>query len=150
VVDASVDGGGWREAAGLVREGDLLVLNKADLGAGVDRAAALAHAADRGARPAEVSVSNGAGLDALHGLFVAAVTSALSGADFPAATRIRHRERLAEARDHIARAITVVEAGAELAAEDVRLAGRALGRVTGRIDPESVLDRIFSSFCIGK
>jgi tRNA modification GTPase len=150
VVDASAGDGGWREAADLIRSGDILVLNKADLGIGPDRALALAEAVAHDARPSEVSVSRGEGLDALHGLFVATVTSALSGADFPVATRIRHRERLAEARDHIARAIEVVEAGAELAAEDVRLAGRALGRITGRIDPESVLDRIFSSFCIGK
>jgi tRNA modification GTPase len=32
----------------------------------------------------------------------------------------------------------------------VRLAGRALDRITGRIDPEEVLGRVFSSFCIGK
>ena len=38
----------------------------------------------------------------------------------------------------------------ELAAEDVRLAARALERLSGRIDPEAVLDRIFASFCIGK
>jgi tRNA modification GTPase len=38
----------------------------------------------------------------------------------------------------------------ELAAEDVRLAARALERVSGRVDPEAVLDRVFSSFCIGK
>ena len=34
--------------------------------------------------------------------------------------------------------------------EDVRLAARALDRITGRIDPEDVLGRIFSTFCIGK
>jgi tRNA modification GTPase len=38
----------------------------------------------------------------------------------------------------------------ELAAEDVRLAARALARVTGRIDPEDVLERVFATFCIGK
>ena len=38
----------------------------------------------------------------------------------------------------------------ELAAEDVRLAARALDRITGRVDPEVVLGKIFSSFCIGK
>jgi tRNA modification GTPase len=38
----------------------------------------------------------------------------------------------------------------ELAAEDVRLAARALDRITGRVDAEAVLDRIFSTFCIGK
>ena len=39
---------------------------------------------------------------------------------------------------------------AELAAEDVRLALRALGRVAGRVDVEDVLDVIFRDFCIGK
>jgi tRNA modification GTPase len=38
----------------------------------------------------------------------------------------------------------------ELAAEDVRAAAHALGRLTGRIDVEDLLDEIFASFCIGK
>jgi tRNA modification GTPase len=38
----------------------------------------------------------------------------------------------------------------ELVAEDVRLALRALGEITGRVDVEQVLDRLFASFCIGK
>jgi tRNA modification GTPase len=35
-------------------------------------------------------------------------------------------------------------------AEDVRVAAQALGRITGRVDVEELLDRIFSDFCIGK
>ena len=38
----------------------------------------------------------------------------------------------------------------ELRAEDLRLAARALGRVTGSVDVEDMLDRIFGDFCIGK
>ena len=38
----------------------------------------------------------------------------------------------------------------ELVAEDVRLAARALERLSGRIDPDAVLDRVFGTFCIGK
>jgi tRNA modification GTPase len=38
----------------------------------------------------------------------------------------------------------------ELVAEDVRLAVRALGRITGRVDVEDILDVIFREFCIGK
>ena len=40
--------------------------------------------------------------------------------------------------------------GAELVSEDLRLAARALGRITGSIDVEDLLDRIFSQFCVGK
>jgi tRNA modification GTPase len=38
----------------------------------------------------------------------------------------------------------------EIAAEELRLAARALGRVTGRVDVEDVLDQVFRNFCIGK
>jgi tRNA modification GTPase len=77
------------------------------------------------------------------------VVDALSGAELPTATRLRHRELLAEALERLQRAL-ILEDDLELAAEDVRLAGRALDRITGRIHPEDVLDRLFSSFCIGK
>ena len=38
----------------------------------------------------------------------------------------------------------------ELSAEDIRLASREIGKITGRIEVEEILDKIFSSFCIGK
>ena len=76
------------------------------------------------------------------------VVEALSAAEFPAATRLRHAESLREAAARVGRALVQTEP--ELAAEDVRLAARALERVSGRVDPEAVLDRVFSSFCIGK
>ncbi len=77
------------------------------------------------------------------------VVEALAGAEPPAATRLRHRELLLDAAQRLAHALTQDEA-LELAAEDVRLAARALDRITGRIDPEQVLGRIFATFCIGK
>jgi tRNA modification GTPase len=40
--------------------------------------------------------------------------------------------------------------GAELVAEELRQAGRALDVLVGRVDVENLLDEIFSSFCIGK
>jgi tRNA modification GTPase len=77
------------------------------------------------------------------------VRRALAGAEFPAATRARHGASLRQARDHLGRALGEL-AAPELAAEDVRLAGRALARVSGRIDAEDVLGRVFATFCIGK
>lgn len=38
----------------------------------------------------------------------------------------------------------------EIAAEELRAAAKALGRVTGVIDTEDLLDAIFAEFCIGK
>jgi tRNA modification GTPase len=76
------------------------------------------------------------------------VVAALGGGEPPTATRLRHGELLREALSRLNAALTAAEP--ELAAEDVRLAARALDRVTGRISPDDVLDRVFSTFCIGK
>jgi tRNA modification GTPase len=66
----------------------------------------------------------------------------------PALTRARHRAALQETAGHLARA---TDAGLpELMAEDLRLALRALGRITGQVGVEDLLDTIFSRFCIGK
>lgn len=144
VVDGSASDGHWREASGLARPDDLLVLNKSDLALGRDVAAAL----EAGIESLAVSVTSAGDVGALRAWLETRVVSALSGAEFPAATRLRHAESLREAADRVARALDQAEP--ELAAEDVRLAARALERVSGRVDPEAVLDRVFSSFCIGK
>ncbi len=150
VVDASASNNAWRQGADLARPGDILVLNKADLPSGADAADAQVWAETRGLSLMKTSANDGSGVEALTESLSALAASLLGGGEFPAATRARHRVRLAEARDAVARALTALEAGPELAAEDLRLAGRALGRISGRIDPEEVLGVIFSSFCIGK
>jgi tRNA modification GTPase len=66
-------------------------------------------------------------------------------------TRERQRVALREASERLSSAKAHANLGGEeLFAEELRLAARVLGRVTGRVDVEDVLDRIFSSFCIGK
>jgi len=62
---------------------------------------------------------------------------------------LRHREHLGDAAARLESALQH-DQHLELAAEDVRLAARALDRITGRLDPEAVLGRIFATFCIGK
>lgn len=149
VVDCSADDGAWRLASDAVRRGDLLLLNKSDQPGGSDRGWAAAHAEAAGVDVMEVSAATDEGIEALHGTLDVRIAAELSGGEFPAATRARHRNRLEEALAAVRRGLGTLEKP-ELAAEDLRLAGRALGRVGGRIGPEEVLGRIFSSFCVGK
>ncbi|MBX7249224.1 MAG: tRNA uridine-5-carboxymethylaminomethyl(34) synthesis GTPase MnmE [Caulobacteraceae bacterium] len=149
VIDASAADGSWKEALDLVRDGDVAVLNKSDRPLGWDRSAAEAWLRGRDVRVIETSTAADDGVQSLDALLRQRVVSALSGVDFPAVTRERHRLRLAEAHGHVARAARILDQ-AELAAEDLRLAGRALGRVAGRVDAEDILDVVFASFCIGK
>lgn len=109
--------------------------------------------ADLGREADAVSAATGQGIPELIERLEAAVVAATTGDDFPVATQARHRGRLVEAHGHLLRARQTLGDGSaspELAAEDARLAIRALEAITGRVDVESVLDVIFSSFCIGK
>lgn len=65
-------------------------------------------------------------------------------------TRARHEQAVNEAIQHLAAARAKIPEATELAAEDIRLAARALGGITGAVGVEDVLAAIFSSFCIGK
>jgi tRNA modification GTPase len=65
-----------------------------------------------------------------------------------ALTRARHRECVSAAAQALARARGQTQS--ELIAEDLRLALRAIGRLTGRVDIEELLDTVFRDFCIGK
>lgn len=96
-----------------------------------------------------ISAKTGAGIDAL---LMRLSKEAEGFAGEPAlVTRERQRVALREAAERISSALTLTNPGQEeLFAEELRLAARALGRVTGRVDVEDVLDKIFSSFCIGK
>ena len=147
VIDSSASDDSWRDAAPLFRDGDIFVLNKIDLGEGENATVAPLAARRTGAIIA-VSAKSGEGLTELSAEISRQATAALSAQDFPAITRARHAESLTEARDRLAAALAAPEA--ELAAEDVRLAARALARITGRIDAEEILGAVFAKFCIGK
>jgi tRNA modification GTPase len=146
VVDGSASDGAWREALDLVQADDLCVLNKADLPMGSDGRAVAKQRPDA----LHVVATGEQGLAELRETLARIVVVASAGAEFPAVTRERHRRLLEEAHEHLVRASNSLDQGSELAAEDVRLAARALERVSGRIDPEEVLGRVFAQFCIGK
>lgn len=132
-----------------LRAGDLCLITKRDAPVGAGGAWAAAQARRLGLSAAEISARGPGDLDWLEATLAERVSDALAGAEPPAATRIRHQELLTEAADRLRHALAQDE-HLELAAEDVRLAARTLDRITGRIDPEQVLGRIFSTFCIGK
>ncbi len=95
-----------------------------------------------------ISAKSGQGMEAFAARLLQCVRSKTeTGATAPL-TRIRHRRALEDCRDALARAREA--ALAELAAEDLRFAARALGRLTGRVDVEELLDVVFRDFCIGK
>jgi tRNA modification GTPase len=127
------------------RDGDLVVLNKADL-------SGPAQPALQAFSPMAVSARTGAGFDELERRITQIVRERLDTDEAPLVTRARHRELVEQALGAVERALegARIGMGAELVSEDLRLAARSLGRITGSIDAEDLLDRIFSQFCVGK
>ncbi len=128
-------------AAGFMQPSDLQVLNKADLGAVTARS---------DLETLSVSTATGQGLAELHDWISARLARDLSGADFPAVTRERHRRRLAEALAAVEAGRRALDVAPEMAGDDLRRAADALARVTGAIGVEDILGEVFSTFCIGK
>jgi tRNA modification GTPase len=99
------------------------------------------------ARHFPVSALTGEGIDALLTALGERVAQSYR-TEAPVLTRARHRQSLEEAKASLRRALTVTLP--ELRAEDLRLALRSLGQITGVVDVEDLLDVIFRDFCIGK
>jgi len=99
-------------------------------------------------RALEISVKSGDGIDLLVESLAKRIEDLIGLQETPALTRERHRVALVEAQDALSRALLAHMP--ELVAEDLRLAIRALGRITGRVDVEDLLDVVFNDFCIGK
>lgn len=148
---AGADGGG-----GAVADSTrLLVLNKVDLlasSATGSAGCALLPSTSQWSLSCETGEGLQLFLDALTGLVASRYGS--NDAEPALITRARHREHL----QACTRALVTFEeyasmgesAPLDLAAEEIRIAATELGRVTGRIDVEELLDVIFRDFCIGK
>ncbi len=95
------------------------------------------------------SATTGEGIDALVDLIAGKAETSLKG-DTPVLTRARHRHALDEAELSLSRALMQPPGEVDLAAEDVRRALNAIGRITGRVDLDELLDVVFRDFCIGK
>ncbi|KJV41375.1 MULTISPECIES: tRNA uridine-5-carboxymethylaminomethyl(34) synthesis GTPase MnmE [Brevundimonas] len=128
-------------AAGYVKDDDLIVATKSDLGLSLARGVHETLA---------VSTTTGDGLAELRDWIAARLAQDLSGADFPAVTQERHRLRLLEALESVDAARVAINVAPEMAGDDLRRAADALARVTGAIGVEDILGEVFSTFCIGK
>lgn len=98
-----------------------------------------------------LSATTGEGFESLLTALTRRAEGFLAGAEPALITRARHRRALEDALTALRRAVGPEIAGREdLLAEELRIASRALGRLTGRVDVEDILDVIFRDFCIGK
>lgn len=118
-----------------------IVRNKIDLGGAAT------------ARPAGefgISASRGDGIPELVEALVKFAADFFGTTEGALVTRARQRDLLVRASDSLRRSLELVEEGEELAAEELRAAAYALGRLLGRVDVEDVLGAVFQKFCIGK
>ena len=98
-----------------------------------------------------ISAVTGEGFERLLAQLARHAEGFLAGAESALVTRERHRRALEDVLAALRRAQGREVAGHEdLLAEELRIAARALGRLTGRVDVEDILDVIFRDFCIGK
>jgi tRNA modification GTPase len=132
----------WEPPPSLTPKSIIRALNKAD----IDPQSAYTDAI----RNALVlSAKTGEGLDALIGGLAGLAASEIAGMGQVPLTRTRHRVELVSCRDALKRLVNH-DLASELKAEELRIAARHLGRLTGLIDVEEVLGAIFAEFCIGK
>lgn len=144
-----------KETRELVGDDTMIVVTKGDLAGGHndEESALKAFSESTGLNSADahiVSVKSGEGMDAFMGSLGARVAGSLGVKEAPALTRIRHRQSLEQTVEHLERFQANAGIDPVLAAEDARMAARALGAITGRVDVEDILDVVFSDFCIGK
>lgn len=136
----------------LPRDTTLLVLNKCDL---AGKNGAPLWEPPEGWTSCRISALTGEGLDALRRAMADLLRVHGGGEDADVAVAARHRDELEVARAHAMRARSHLggpdgAVDCVLAAHELRQSAEALGRITGRVFSEELLDRVFSRFCVGK
>lgn len=98
----------------------------------------------------DISASRGDGVSELVAALVTYTRDYFGSGEMALVSRARHRTLLRETVAALERAGRSADKGDELLAEELRIAIHSLGRLTGRVDVEDILDVIFREFCIGK
>ncbi len=102
----------------------------------------------RGEKSFAISATTGAGVDDLLKALTQFAQETFGTREPALVTRERQRRLLDDCADALRRARDAQ--GEDILAEELRAAAYALGRLTGRVDVEDILDVIFRDFCIGK
>lgn len=97
-----------------------------------------------------ISAKTGAGIGELTKRLGVIAAERVGSQAVPIITQDRHRQLLSKCAESLRAFLEGPAEDTELRAEDLRRAADALGRITGRVDVEDVLDHIFGRFCIGK
>lgn len=126
----------------VIDDGSILILNKVDL---VKQPIDMTQ---KGRPVMALSVVTGEGMGELVSKLEQEAVARMAVGETPTLTRLRHRQALECCIEALGRSTHAQLP--ELAAEDLRLGARELGRITGRVDVEDLLDVIFRDFCIGK
>jgi tRNA modification GTPase len=128
-----------------------IIRNKIDLIRSASKFEGKSWSDNEGRRTYSISALTGTGIDELISSLAVHARDSLELPEPALVTRERHRVALRETTEALDRALNEGVSGRDdIVAEELRLAGRALGRVTGRVDVENILDVIFRDFCIGK
>jgi tRNA modification GTPase len=98
----------------------------------------------------EISAARGDGVSRLISALVIFAQEFFGQGEGGLIARERQRDLLRQTAGSLRRSIAMFEHGEEFAAEDLRAAAFAMGRLLGRVDVEDILDVIFREFCIGK
>lgn len=160
--DEIVEREGIRRALRTVADADL-VLSLAEIGSEAQRSfpgfagkvltigtKADIHAENTNQYDLLISSTTGSGLAELHELLRQDLQARSGVLSLALPSRLRHRALLAESLDAVESGLSSEDRGLDIRAEYLRQAATSLGRITGRVDVEDLLDVIFAEFCIGK
>jgi tRNA modification GTPase len=142
----------------------LLVLNKVDLKETNAKTGITAVVDSPTSKTFQVSCHTNEGIDSFLSALTETVTARVNGgpdgkdsavnrSEGSLITRARHRQHVQAAVEALERFDVLSQQGTmvvDMAAEELRLAASELGRVTGAVDVEDILDVLFKDFCIGK
>ncbi len=97
-----------------------------------------------------ISTMTSHGIDTLLNTINTRLINKLDIGEAALISRLRYREALTQCSEHLDFVLNNDSSGIELKAETLRHASDCVGRITGKIDVEDLLDVIFSEFCVGK